>query len=210
MTSVVDHVASGIANQTLPGLLVGDYVLILAYRYDNSNAMPTSSPNFSRISAGSNGSQYLAVYEHFVTADGDVTSDLDWVGITNPTYVVMIAFRGVLSRGEVDRDTGAGTLITYGDLVLPASDGSAWVVTFLGHKSASPDMTTAVADLALVDSGARYAISAGPRSEWAGEAINYGGSTSLAWISVSIALEGELSGGPTPRRLRMPMMLGSL
>lgn len=206
----VKHVSAVTDNLTLTDLLAGDYVLYFAYRYDSSNAMPSGTAAWTLIDSTSNGAQRIGIYEHVVDVAGDVTSNFIWAGITPMTVVVAIAFRGVLSRADLDADIGTGSIITYGDLVLPASDGSTWVAAFLGHKSTLPDKTTPVSDLTLINSGSRHAINVGPRAAWEGETIDYGGSTSLAWISVSVAIEADAAPAPAPLRLRMPMLLGSL
>ncbi|MFN3985743.1 MAG: hypothetical protein ACK4KV_09635 [Rhodocyclaceae bacterium] len=204
----VKHVSDVTGNLTLTDLLAGDYVLFFAYREASSAALPVGTTDWVRFNAGSSGAiHYLACYEHTVAADGDVTSDMSWS--TTASVVLAVAFRGVLGRTESSRTNGSGSVIVYPERALAASDGTSWVVTFLAHKSSLPDMTTPVRDLTLLYSSAKYALNAGPRSDWDELTIAYSGSTALIWISISIALEYDpaYGGENPPMRLRLPMLL---
>lgn len=196
--------ATGDGPLTVPGGQPGDIALLFFYRGTSSNAVPAETSNWVRFSAGSNGATYAACWLHYVDYTGDVTDDLYWASTTPPSSLMLVVFRGASIRGDFLRLGGTTQNVTFGllDEMTPPS----WVVCFVGHASSVPDLTGAVADLSLVVDGYRSACHAGPRSDWSELTVNFGGSTSLRWSSITIELV-DAGGGPEPDRRRSPLLL---
>lgn len=138
--------AAGTTSATLPTFQSGDLALVFAFR-DGSTTNPTVPSGWNTITNTSDGTtcSVSVGWRRLVYTD---TTTGTW---TNATRVVVLVWRGsepfITPVGGGANSAGTTSTTTFPAVAMTRTDGTSWVVGFIGHRSTDTDIEIAPAGM---------------------------------------------------------------
>lgn len=134
--------AAGTTSATLPSFQPGDVAIVFAFR-DGSTTNPTVPAGWTNITNTADGTTCSASIGWRRLVSGNTTTGT-W---TNATGVVVVVYRGcepfITPVGGGANGAGTTNTVTYTTFTMTRSNGTSWVVGFVGHRSVDTTIDSA-------------------------------------------------------------------
>lgn len=176
---------------SMPSHANGDLLIMFSYR-DGSTTAPSLASGWTNIADSGANSCSARIAYRWATSDS-MTSGT-W---TNASSVILVVVRGAEAVGDSAAGGGTGTTMSFTALSsMVETDGTSWVLGFVGHRATDTTITNAPSGMMnqasvsdATDQAAMHTTNGGV-SSWSTTTVSIGG-TSSGWRTYTLEIVEE-------------------